>query len=223
MRKKAWTFGILTGLLLSVLCPFTVQAQIASPQAFQNLSWKMVKEESIETEHGVVQSICATDDYIVCLENVLDGSGQPDIVKAYYRNDKDKNGNPVEQYSLAMQVQETDYEHANGMAYNPNTNEIAVSLYTSYQKENRGCLFIMDADTLKFKRKVKVTDSYNILGIGYDSANDRYVIQRKQYDRKRKCQWFYIGTSGKLSDGCVYRNFDSGERRKRRDCFYKRV
>ena len=35
----------------------------------------------------------------------------------------------------------------------------------------------MDADTLKFKRKVKVTDSYNILGIGYDSANDRYVIQ----------------------------------------------
>lgn len=167
----------LTGLLLSVLCPFTVQAQIASPQAFQNLSWKMVKEESIETEHGVVQSICATDDYIVCLENVLDGSGQPDIVKAYYRNDKDKNGNPVEQYSLAMQVQETDYEHANGMAYNPNTNEIAVSLYTSYQKENRGCLFIMDADTLKFKRKVKVTDSYNILGIGYDSANDRYVIQ----------------------------------------------
>ena len=177
MRKKAWTFGILTGLLLSVLCSFTVQAQIASPQAFQNLSWKMVKEESIETEHGVVQSICATDDYIVCLENVLDGSGQPDIVKAYYRNDKDKNGNPVEQYSLAMQVQETDYEHANGMAYNPNTNEIAVSLYTSYQKENRGCLFIMDADTLKFKRKVKVTDSYNILGIGYDSANDRYVIQ----------------------------------------------
>ena len=158
MRKKAWTFGILTGLLLSVLCPFTVQAQIASPQAFQNLSWKMVKEEPIETEHGVVQSICATDDYIVCLENVLDGSGQPDIVKAYYRNDKDKNGNPVEQYSLAMQVQETDYEHANGMAYNPNTNEIAVSLYTSYQKENRGCLFIMDADTLKFKRKVKVTD-----------------------------------------------------------------
>ena len=108
---------------------------------------------------------------------MLDGSGQPDIVKAYYRNDKDKNGNPVEQYSLAMQVQETDYEHANGMAYNPNTNEIAVSLYTSYQKENRGCLFIMDADTLKFKRKVKVTDSYNILGIGYDSANDRYVIQ----------------------------------------------
>ena len=177
MRKKAWTFGILTGLLLSVLCPFTVQAQIASPQAFQNLSWKMVKEEPIETEHGVVQSICATDDYIVCLENVLDGSGQPDIVKAYYRNDKDKNGNPVKQYSLAMQVQETDYEHANGMAYNPNTNEIAVSLYTSYQKENRGCLFIMDADTLKFKRKVKVTDSYNILGIGYDSANDRYVIQ----------------------------------------------
>lgn len=68
MRKKAWTFGILTGLLLSVLCPFTVQAQIASLQAFQNLSWKMVKEESIETEHGVVQSICATDDYIVCLE-----------------------------------------------------------------------------------------------------------------------------------------------------------
>jgi len=45
------------------------------------------------------------------------------------------------------------------------------------RRKTEDVFFIMDADTLKFKRKVKVTDSYNILGIGYDSANDRYVIQ----------------------------------------------
>ena len=56
-----------------------------------------------------------------------------------------------------------------------------------------------------------------------EQSGVHFLFQRKQYDRKRKCQWFYISTSGKLSDGCVYRNFDSGERRKRRDCFYKRV
>ena len=176
MSKKAWVFGVLTGLLFLHI-PMTAKAQIASSDAFRNLKWELVKEDVIETEHGVIQSVCATEDYIICMENILDGSGQPDIVKAYYRNDRDAQGNPVEPYSLAMQVQETDYEHANGMAYNPNTNEIAVSLYTSYQIENRGCLFIMDADTLKFKRKVQVSDSYNILGIGYDSTNDRYVIQ----------------------------------------------
>lgn len=180
MRSKSWGIRIVLSLFLFLCCSISAQAQIASPEAFTNLFWEMVKEDKIETEHGVIQSVCATEDYIICLENVLDGSGQPDIVKAYYRSDRDENGDPVEPYSLAKQVQETDYEHANGMAYNPNTNEIAVSLYTSYQSENRGCLFIMDADTLKWKRKVKVSDAYNILGIGYDLKNDRYVIQTNQ-------------------------------------------
>ena len=73
--------------------------------------------------------------------------------------------------------------------------------------------FLKDEDTEVTEELIQST--FQIVG--------SFLFQRKQYDRKRKCQWFYIGTFGKLSDGCVYRNFNSGERRKRRDCFYKRV
>ena len=118
-----------------------------------------------------------TDEYIICMENYAEATGEPDIVKAYYRNDTDENGDPVERYALAKRVQETDYEHANGMAYNPNTNEIAVALYTSYDPANRGCIYLMDADTLQYKSKLQIASDYNILGIDYDEENDRYVIQ----------------------------------------------
>ena len=40
----------------------------------------------------------------------------------------------------------------------------------------------MDANTLTFKSRVQVSDHYNILGIGYDEGNDRYVIQTNDED-----------------------------------------
>lgn len=159
-----------------------VSAQIPSDDAFTGLVWEKILEDDIEGSVGVVQSVCATETYIICLENYADGSGKPDIVKAYYRNDTDENGNKVEKYSLAKRVAETDYEHANGMAYNPETNEIAVSLYTDADPANEGCLFIMDAETLKYKRTVKVLSGCNILGIGYDKESRRYVIQTNAED-----------------------------------------
>lgn len=171
---------VLTALLSVVLLwwiwnPLDVHAEIASDNAFEGVTWEKIIEE--DREAGVVQSICATEDYIITLENYADGSDEPDIVKAYYRNDTDADGNPVEKYSLAKRVAATNYEHANGMAYNPNTKEIAVALYTHMHPENRGCIFLMDSETLEYKSTVKISDDYNILGIDYDEGNDRYIIQ----------------------------------------------
>ena len=174
-RFFLWLFGVIG--LWCIWSPFVVHAEIASDDAFEGVKWEKILEDDIEGETGVVQSICATEDYIICLENYRDGTEEPDIIKAYYRNDTDAYGNSVEKYSLAMRVVERSYEHANGMAYNPNTGEIAVALYTHLDPENRGCIFLMDSKTLSFKRKVKISDDYNILGIDYDEDNDRYVIQ----------------------------------------------
>lgn len=173
---------VLTGLLSIVIlwwisCPLDVLAEIASDNAFEGVTWEKIIEDEIEGPSGVVQSICATENYIICIENYTDGTMEPDIIKAYYRNDTDADGNPVQKYSLAKRISEMDYEHANGMAYNPNTGEIAVALYTNLKVENRGCIYIIDSTSLEYKRTVKISDDYNILGIGYDKENDRYVIQ----------------------------------------------
>lgn len=157
--------------------PLAVHAEIASDDAFEGVTWEKIIEDDIEGPSGVVQSMCATEDYIICIENFEDSAEKSDIIKAYYRNDTDAYGNKVQKYSLAKRIVERSYEHGNGMAYNPNTGEIAVALYTHLSPENRGCIFLMDSKTLSFKGKVKISDDYNILGIGYDGENDRYIIQ----------------------------------------------
>lgn len=175
---------LVTGLIGIVLfwCiwiwePLEVHAEIASDDAFEGVTWEKIIEGDIESPKGVVQSMCVTDDYIILIENYDDTADRSDIIKAYYRNDTDAHGKRVEKYTQAKRVVERNYEHGNGMAYNPNTREIAVALYTHLNPENRGCIFLIDADTLSFKKKVKITDDYNILGIGYDEALDRYIIQ----------------------------------------------
>lgn len=154
-----------------------VQAEIASDDAFEGVVWEKIIEDQIEAPFGVVQSVCATEDYIIILENTADGVADADVVKAYYRNDTDTNGKPVKKYSLAKRVAATNYEHANGMAYNPDTKEIIVAPYTSGNPENRGCVFLMDSETLEYKDKVQVASDYNILGIDYDEEKKQYVIQ----------------------------------------------
>ena len=160
-----------------MLNPLTVHAEIASDRAFDGAVWEKIIEEDIEAAEGVVQSMCVTDYYIIMMENVAEDGTTPDIIKAYYRYDHDENGQPVERYSLAKRVQDMCYEHCNGMAFNPNTREIVVALYTSYNAENRGCVFLLDADTLEFKGRMKISDDYNILGIDYDQTEDCYYIQ----------------------------------------------
>ncbi len=166
-------------LALAALLTFSgmeCKAEIAGDDAFSNLAWEQVFEENLIGSVGVVQSICATDDYIICIENT--GENQdPDVVSAYYKNKVDKDGNPVEQYSLAKRVNDMNWEHGNGIAYNPDKNEIYVALYTNIDPENRGCLYVMDPDTLGYKGKIKISDNYNILGIDYKEDTDQYIIQ----------------------------------------------
>ena len=174
MREKI--FIGLTVFVLLLLSPKTeCRAEIAGDDAFTDLAWQQVFEE--ELNGGVVQSVCATENYIICIENMDDNPQVPDVVSAYYRNDKDENGNPVEPYSLAKRVAEREWEHGNGMAYNPDTREIYVALYTNTIPENRGSLYVMDPDTLAYKRTIKISDDYNILGIDYVREKDQYVIQ----------------------------------------------
>lgn len=177
MRGRNIFVIISMAFLWALLNPFVCHAEIASDTAFENAVWEKVAEYPRQSPVGVVQSMCVTEDYIICMENYDDATDDPDIISAYYRNNVDENGNPVVQYSLVKHVAERDYEHANGMAYNPNTGEILVSLYTSKHEENRGCLFVMDAKTLTYKDKIKISDSYNILGIGYNEETNQYVIQ----------------------------------------------
>ena len=167
----------LIALLSGICSTITAEAGIAEDDAFAGAKWEKIIEDTIEGEQGVVQSMCATEHYIVCMENTGDQTDAPDIIKAYYRNSVDENGNPVEQYSLAKRVADKNYEHSNGMAYNPRTGEIAVALYTNNDEQNRGCIYLMDAQTFAYKGKVQISDQYNILGIDYDEENDRYLIQ----------------------------------------------
>lgn len=139
--------------------------------------WTEIMETSIIDTSGWLQSMCVTDQYIVCLINGNKNTTVPDTLIAYYRNDTDTNGNPVEKYSYAFHVTETDYEHGNGMCYNPNTQEIAIAgLYTN-NPDNAGAVFIVDANTLRFKRKVQVGNgSMNYFGIDYVPETDQYVL-----------------------------------------------
>ncbi|MGN0398570.1 MAG: hypothetical protein ACI4EO_00445 [Blautia sp.] len=153
---------------------------IPGGSAFENLTWEKIYEEELLAPQGVLQSVCATEDYIVCIENTSDEENLPDTVSAYYRNDTDSQGNPVTPFSLALRNGDTNWEHGNGMAYNPSKKEIYVAPYTANNPENRGCVFIMDGENLQYKGKIKVSDAYNILGIGYRTDTDQYVIQTNE-------------------------------------------
>lgn len=205
----SYLFGIFLFLFCSV--PMDARAEIASDNAFEGAVWEKIIEDDIEGESGIVQSVCVTEDYIICLENSSDTSKDLDIIRAYYRNDTDEDGNPVERYSLAKHVENLEYEHANGMAYNPKTREILVALYINSSAENRGAIYRVDADTFTLKGKVKISDDYNVLGIGYDEENDRYVIQTNVEDgysfKILDSQFRVTEDLGEYEDTCVGYNF----------------
>lgn len=168
--------GVIILAALLTLAGMDCRAEITGDDAFSNIVWQQVFEEGLIRPAGVVQSICATENYIITIENTAENE-EPDVVSAYYRNNVDKDGNPVEQYSLANRVMDTNWEHGNGMAYNPNTGDIYVALYTHLNPENRGSLFVMDPETLGYKGKIKISEEYNVLGIGYKKDTNQYVIQ----------------------------------------------
>ncbi len=165
-------------LLFSLLLPFPYTAK-AEEGVLQDSVWEYMFESEAVTD-GIVQSICITDQYIITIENAGDNPELADVVTAYYKNDYDRDGNPVERFSIANRVQLEEWEHGNGMCWNPVVNEIYVTLYTNTIEDNRGCLYVMDPDTLTRKGRIKVTDDFNLLAITYDNANDRYFIQTNE-------------------------------------------
>lgn len=181
---RQWSiYKRIAALLLAVMAAFLPIVSIKSyagikdATVFQNVSWSYKGETGVFSDTGWLQSMCTTENYIICLENSSTTESTPDTLMAFYKNDKDENGNPVEKYSLAKTVCEKDYEHGNGMTYNPNTNEILIVGSTPLNEENRGLVYIVDADTLKFKRSVKLTSTYKLLGIAYDEENNNYIVQ----------------------------------------------
>ena len=178
--KKKWKKGAVFMALLilvSTACRSgIVFAAIKDETVFKDVQWNLIGETPVLQDQGWVQSMCTTDDYIICLENASNKKSDPDTLIAFYKNDYDENGNPVEQYSVAKYVTEMDYEHGNGMTYNPNTNELMIVGSTPLNPENQGYVYIVDAETLKFKKKVHVTN-HNLLGIAYDREQNQYIIQ----------------------------------------------
>ena len=178
MKKLRGALGLI-GLMISctILTALPSHADLACDNAFEGAVWELILEDTIELPNGIVQSITLTSYYLLTMENMRSNPPMNNVIKAYHLHDVDRFGNPVERFSLAMQVEDMNWEHGNGMAYNPNTGEVAVSLYTHSRPETRGSLFIMDPLTLSYIRTVHVSDDFNILGIGYDEPNDRYIIQ----------------------------------------------
>ena len=175
---KTYSFIFTLCLLFSLFffSPESISAAVKTSD-LETVSWSMVTESSIINEKGWLQSMCATDQYIVCLVNTSKKGTDPDTLIAFYRNTTDADGNPVEQYSYAFSVTETDYEHGNGMTYNPSTQEIAIAGLFTNDPSDAGAIFIVDANTLQFKRKIQVGNgSINFFGIDYVPEKDQYVL-----------------------------------------------
>jgi len=174
-KKKAAALTA-AGTLLLGISQVPASAAVTGDDAFSNLTWTELFSDTLQNPTGVIQSICLTDQYIITIENAADDPTKPDTVSAYYRNSTDAAGNPVQQYSLAKRVSDTDWEHGNGMTYNPKTNQIYVAPYTALNSENTGCVLVMDPETLEMTGRIKITDGFNVLGIQYLPDTDQYLI-----------------------------------------------
>lgn len=182
-QKRLRLLGILAAALFFALLflPEKASAEIAGDHAFDSLDWKM---EFAGDRTGTIQSICATPDYIITIDNAADDDRVNDVVSAYYRNSTDENGNPVKQYSLANRVSNRSWEHGNCMTYNPRTGLVYVALYTNTAGDNAGCVYMMNPKTLDYAGKIQIGDgSYNILGLGYKEETDQYVMQTDAADQ----------------------------------------
>lgn len=201
-------------LLLCAVTAFTLHTSsvsnakgLASDTAFDNASFEQIME--IPAQGNGIGAICTTDHYIISIENTSD-STDPDVISAYYKNSVDENGKEVTQYSLAKQVNDHDYERPTGLAYNPKTNELIVGGYSSNGSTNKGSLFIIDADSLEYKKTIDVSQ-YNIIGVAYKEDTDQYIVQADtegEYNYKLLDSEFNIveelGEMNAVSEGTGY-------------------
>ena len=102
-----------------------------------------IGELETSSARGWPQSICVTDKYIVRLIDGAARGSNPGYADRVFNEDD---------YSYAFEVTERDYQHGNGMTYNSKTNEIYVMPGPCLDKENEGNIYLVDADTLHWKR-----------------------------------------------------------------------
>ncbi len=154
-------------LCLSMYFAVTVKAdQIKNADVFANSQWNYVTEWTVEGKDWL-QSMCETDKYVVCYQD-SNKKGQADVITVFDRWS----------YEFLFEVREMDYEHGNGMTYNSQTNEIYIAPYNSVIEENKGAIFVLDADSLKFKRRIYISDgSWNAASIEYVDGSNQFVIQ----------------------------------------------
>ena len=180
-HKKLCLTVCFGALFLSFFVSFATEVkadQIKNADVFAGAQWNYVTEWTVSGEKDWVQSMCETDQYIVCYQDTKE-EGQPDVITVFDRWT----------YDLLFEVREMDYEHGNGMTYNSLTNEIYIAPYNSVLKKNKGAIFVLDGDTLKFKRRVYISDgSWNAASIEYVESSDQYIIQ----STKQNNYTFYI-------------------------------
>lgn len=153
-----------------------VQAGIKEADVFLNSNWSYAGKSTPFEDGGWLQAICDTEDYIIGVENASNTSADPDTLVAFYKNDYDENGNPVQKYSYAKHVTERDYEHCNGMTYDPVNKRILIAGGKPLKKENKGCIFVVDSESLKFKEKVKITDKGRVSAVDYWEKTNQFVF-----------------------------------------------
>jgi len=177
MKINRW-IGFLVLVAGVMLIPKEVSAgTLKAPEVFADGTWKYIGETGEFEEKGGVQSICATRDYIICLENASNSEATNDTLVAFYKNDYDLSGNPVEQYSYALHINEMDYEHGNGMTYNEKDNKVVIASGPVLDTKNLGTVYVLDAETLKFEEQIKVVDNgQSIWCIDYIAETDQYVV-----------------------------------------------
>lgn len=174
--KQLFCFSAAFAVLLFLLSAYVLPVR-ADGTPLSDASVELLFTQEFRGGDSVIQSVCATDDYIITLENTSKTQITGDVVTAYYKNDTDAAGNPVERYSIAMQRDDQDWEHGNCMTYNPNTGYVYVALYTCFNPELRGCVYVMDPADLSLIGTLKVSDDFNLLSIAYDPDQNVYYAQ----------------------------------------------
>lgn len=166
LHRRVSAFVLSLILLTAAAAPIRAEADIYDVSDLIYADWEALGELEIESARGWPQSICVTDKYIVCLINGAAAEAIPDTLAAFNKDD----------YSFAFEVTERDYEHGNGMTYNPRTHEIYIMPGPCLDKANAGDFYVVDADTLQYKRTFKSPSGQNFGGIEYLEDTDQYVV-----------------------------------------------
>ncbi len=176
LRRGVTALLSLLILIISIFETATVNAGIKEADVFLDSNWTYAGESTPFADGGWLQAICDTENYIIGVENASNTNSDPDTLVAFYKNNYDENGNPVQQFSYAKHVTQMDYEHCNGMTYDPVDKRILIAGGKALNKENTGCIFIVDSETLGYIEKVKIAEKGRVSAVDYWEKNDQFVF-----------------------------------------------